>query len=452
MLMFWVGLIATTTAAQEVATPGTALSFDEAAARLAGVSDALAAADAHVRGQQDLFDATRSLRLPRLTLEARWLEFQKTLDLPVGSLAPVAAEFGLPDPLHFQKRESRFRPVLTTVLPLYTAGQIPAARSAAGAAVEEAQAGRDAAGQSQILLLAQSYFAQQLAAQALRVRLDVRSGLEQHLGDTEKLEGEGLATKAQRLQATVARDRADREYQRALSTYETVTAALARLLRSDAPVSTSTQLFVIGEPLETLAAFQRSAVERHPGLARLRAVSEQASQGVRAQQAELRPQVFLFGSYDLDRHDELLSDPDWALGVGVRYALVSGTDRARHVSAARETEAQASLSSREAENEVMIGVIRAWNDLDSARRQFLLLDSSIEQTEENVRLQQLSFREGQSTSLDVIDAQLALGGALVERAEAAYDYDVALARLLDVSGQLERYPEYLAKANRVIGP
>src|SRR5262245_56889555 len=262
-LVFLVGAIATTTA-QEVAPPAPTLSFVEAAARLAEVSDAVAAADANVRGREDLLDATRSLRLPRVTLEARWIEFEKTLALPLGSLAPVAAEFGLREPLRFRENESRLRPLLTTLLPLYTGGQIPAAQSAAGAALDEAQAGRDATAQSQILTLVQSYFGQQLAVQALRVRLDVRDGLAQHLSDAEKLEREGLATKAQRLQATVARDNAERQYQQALSDLATVTATLARLLRSDAPVSTSTKLFLIDDPVETLEAFQRSAAEQHP--------------------------------------------------------------------------------------------------------------------------------------------------------------------------------------------
>src|SRR5262245_754907 len=84
-LVFLVGAIATTTTAQEVALSGPALSFVDAAARLAEVSDAVAAADANVRGRRDLLDATRSLRLPHLTLEARWLEFEKELELPLGS-------------------------------------------------------------------------------------------------------------------------------------------------------------------------------------------------------------------------------------------------------------------------------------------------------------------------------------------------------------------------------
>jgi len=74
----------------------------------------------------------------------------------------------------------------------------------------------------------------------------------------------------------VARDRAEREYQRALSTHDTASAALARLLRSDAPLATCTQLFVIGEPLEPLEAFR--AARRNSSAARAAARRRRAGQ------------------------------------------------------------------------------------------------------------------------------------------------------------------------------
>lgn len=80
----------------------------------------------------------------------------------------------------------------------------------------------------------------------------------------------------------------------------------------------------------------------------------------------------------------------------------------------------------------------------------MLLDSSIAQAQENLRLQELAFREGQATSLDVIDARLGLGGARVERAQAAYQYDIALAQLLEVSGQMDRFEEFRRRADEVI--
>ena len=124
------------------------------------VSDALAAADAAVRNKQDLQDATRLLRLPEITGEVRRLQFQKTLTLPLGSLAPVAEAFGIDSPLSFTERDWRTRPVVTAVLPLYTGGVIPAAQRAASAAHEQANAEREAQRQSLTVQLAQAYFGQ----------------------------------------------------------------------------------------------------------------------------------------------------------------------------------------------------------------------------------------------------------------------------------------------------
>ena len=429
-----------------------ALSFGQARERLGQVSDALAASDAGVRGSRELSAAARRLRVPEVSLEARYLEFQKTLDLPLGSLAPVAEAFGIESPLRFRERDRRMRPVLTAVLPLYTGGQIPAAQAAADAAVRQAEAERTDQAQTLTSELVQAYFGQILAARVLEVRREVRDGMARHLAHAQRLEEEGFATRAQRLQATVARDAAEREHAKAVNDHAAAAEALALMLRSGGPVAPSTPLFVVSAPPEPLEAFTRTALERHPQIARMRALGDQAAEGVRVQQAALKPQVFLFGQYDLYRDDALITDTDWAVGVGLRYSLFSGQARPRRVSAARAQHEQALAGLREAENRVSIGVAQAWSAMDSARRQFLQLDTNIEHARENLRLQELSFREGQSTSLDVIDARLGLGATLVEHAQAAYEYDLALARLLEMSGQSARFGDYIRIADRQVLP
>jgi len=102
--------------------PPIALSFEQARTTLEQSSDALAAADAGVRGKLDLARATRSLRVPEVSVDVRQMEFQKTLSLPLGSLAPVAEAFGIPSPLQFRERDWRLRPVLSTVVPIYSGG------------------------------------------------------------------------------------------------------------------------------------------------------------------------------------------------------------------------------------------------------------------------------------------------------------------------------------------
>lgn len=429
-----------------------ALDFAQARQRLLQVSDALAAADANVRGKGELSQATRSLRLPDLSVEVRRMELQKSLTLPLGSLAPVAEDYGIESPLKFVDRKWYTRPVLTATMPLYSGGQIPAAQQAAAAAERQAAAERDGQAQSLATQLVQAYFGQQLAEYALAVRRDVRDGMQRHLDDAGKLEREGFATRAQRLQATVARDKAEREYRKALDDLDSARAALAVLLHQDRPARPTSRLFVSSAPAAPRPAFLAAALERHPQIQRLRAMTDQAEQGVRVQQARFKPVVYAFGQYDMNRDNALITDPDWAFGIGLKYTFLSSADRSRQISAAREQQAQAEAGLREAGNQIEIGVTQSWNALETARTQFLLLDSSIEQARENLRLQELGFREGQSTSLDVIDARLALGGAQVERAQAAYQYDLALARLLEISGQADRFDDYLRKADRTVSP
>src|SRR5690606_39525295 len=106
----------------------------------------------------DLADASRRVRLLELWLEASYMEFQTTLELPPGSLAPVAEAFGIDSPLRFRQRDWRMRPMVTAVLPLYTGGQIPAAQGAAAAAVREADAERAQQAQRLVSELVEAYF------------------------------------------------------------------------------------------------------------------------------------------------------------------------------------------------------------------------------------------------------------------------------------------------------
>ena len=79
-----------------------------------------------------------------------------------------------------------------------------------------------------------------------------------------------------------------------------------------------------------------------------------------------------------------------------------------------------------------------------------MLESALDSAKENLRLQELSFQAGQATSLDVIDASLKVGKVRIERAQAAWQFDLALMQLLDVSGQSDQFNHYLQLADKVL--
>ncbi len=429
--------------------PVVPMSFEAAAIRLGEVSDGLAASTAQVNAKQAQADAVATLRRPEVSIDVRQLEYQKSLSLSTGAAGP---SLGLPTNLDLAVGGGAFRPVVSAVMPLYSGGQIGAIQNAARAGVREAEAGVADTYQSLTLQLVQAYFGQQLAAAVLAVRTDARAGLERHFQDAQKLERQGFASRAQVLQAQVARDDAARDFQKAGNDLATATAYLANLLHSKDAVLPTTPLFVVSAPMEPLGAFVAAAESKHPQVDRLGALGDQAREGVRIQQAKQRPQIYLFGQYDLDRGEALFTEPDYIFGIGLKYTFLSSADRGQQVQAARDTQAAAEAGLRQVKVDLATATTRSYNDLDTARSQYLLLDSSLAASRENLRLQQLSFREGLATSLDVIDAQLRLSGARAQRLQAAYQFDVTLAQLLAASGQVDQFASYIARADKSIAP
>lgn len=433
------------------------LSFIEAQNRLTEVSDALASSQSQLESRQHLAKASKSLSYPEVSLDVKQLRFAKTVYIDdkvnLDGIRPlVNAVLQRDIPSKGKVQDWRTRPIVTATLPLWTGGKISAGKAAAEASVNQAEAQLSQTQQQELGQLIQAYFGQQMASHALAVRTDVREGLQQHYHRASRLESEGFATKAQMLQAKVAVDEAEREYRQALNDLQGAQTALSGLLHTTEVVMPTSPLFVWLKPLPALEQFVSAALEQHPGLLQIKAIQSQAEQKIKAEKAGWYPTVYAFGQYDLKKDDAMLTDSDWVVGVGFSYQLFSNQNRNRQIKAARSQAEQASYSLQDNQVKLRIAVESAWLAADSARQQFALLDSALESAEENLRLQELSFQAGQATSLDVIDASLKKGKVRIERAQAAWQFDLALMQLLDVSGQSAQFSHYLNQADKVLTP
>jgi outer membrane protein TolC len=432
-------------------TPGLAqdsgsLSYRAAQERYLEQSDALDAADAGVRAAAARYQATRTIGRPEVEVEAQVLDFQKTLFLPLGPLADVGAAFGLNDPLQFRIRELVRRPIITATMPLYAGGQMDAARTGAASQLAIEEAARSDTTAKGLAQMARAYFARQLADEARDVRRDVVGRMEQLVADARALEREQQIARAQRLQAEAALEQAMREYEKAEGDVAAAEIGVMGLLRLDAPAPLATPLGVRAAPLPPVEDFLGPALENHPSIRRLDASVSLAGAGVEAEASKLRPTVYALAQYNLDSQATLLTDPDFIFGVGVKYKIAGGLGRRSQLAAARDTEAQASAGAREARNQVETGVMIAHARAENARRRHALYARSIVAADEALRVARLSFRELQGTSRDVTDAELMAASARVEQALAAYEFVDALISLMEVSGQMERLPEFLEPA------
>jgi outer membrane protein TolC len=414
----------------------TSLSYDDARNILHSVSDLHKSGEAGVSRHEYEARAADSLGLPAVSVQATQIYGEKT-----GSLATPLGPIGVN--LNFDGPRSS----VDSTWSIYTGGRITATQRSLAAGVDQARAELASADEHLDLELTQVYFGQELAANIEHTRLALLQAADRHLERSKRFEQQGVIPKVERLNAQVSRDEAERELVRATRDREIAQARLQRLLHRDRPVDVSTPLFVLSNTLKPLSEWLDAAEHRNPILAAFEAKREQARQSVVIADSRWKPDVFAFGSYAMIRHYQTIIEPNWIAGIGIRLTLFSPEDRASGVSAAREGLGQVESLEAETRNQIDSAVETAYRKVEQAREQFNLLESTLSLTRENLRLRERGFEEGQATSLDVNDARNALARAETARATAAYEFVVALAALLEASGQAYSLSEYVDKAD-----
>jgi len=415
---------------------GADMSFEQARSALLAKSDKLRAAEANINRQEFEVKAVETLGYPELTLNATQVYGRKNFDLSALPIGVTAYDYNFDGP----------RSSLLMTWPIYTGGKIGAAQKLREAELTGAKAELLEAEERLDLQLVARYFGLRLAAIVEDLRQTQLEQAERQLARSRRFEAQGQISAVERLSAQVSRDEAGRDVVKARRERESAEASLARMLRQTSAPRPTTPLFVVTSPIEPLAVWLREAELRNPTLALIKSKGEAADQGVAVAKSDYLPQVFAFGQYNLITTYLTPIEPNWIAGIGVNFKLFSREDRASKVGAAQAQKAQVDALEAEAVNTIQSAVETAWLRLGQAREQFQLFDSAVELARENLRLRERAFEEGQSVTIDVNEARNSLIRAETGRAQIAYEFVVSLGALLEASGQIGRFPEFMKRA------
>jgi outer membrane protein TolC len=412
------------------------LSFEAARSVLMAKSDKLKAAEANISRQELEVKAGETLGYPELVLNATQLYGRKNFDLSALPIGVAAYDYNFDGP----------RSSLLMTWPLYTGGKIGAAHKLHEAELSGAKAELHEAEERLDFQLIGRYFGLRLATTVEGLRQTQLEQADRQLARSRRFEAQGQISAVERLSAQVSRDEVARDVVKAQRERESAEAALARMLRQASAPRPTTPLFVITSPIEPLGIWLLEAESRNPTLALIKSKGEAASQGIVVAKSEYLPTVVAFGQYNMVTRYLTPIEPNWIGGIGVNIKLFSREDRASKVGAAQAQKAQVDALEAEAVNSIQGAVEAAWLRLGQARDQFKLFDSSVVLARENLRLRERAFEEGQSVSIDVNEARNSLIRAETGRAQIAYEFVVSLGALLEASGQIGRFPEFMKRA------
>lgn len=320
------------------------------------------------------------------------------------------------------------------VVPLYRGGASSAEREGASAATAAARYQDEAVRRALEFEVTRTFFTVRKTSEFMLAAGSAVHAFESNLEIARKRHAAGTALKTEMLDVEVRLAGAREDLVRAGNANALARRSLANLLAIE------NEEIEIAELAPALSVPDAETPPQRPELAAAEQRRSAAEAAVRGARGGRRPHVDAFGRYDYDRGWEFDgSGGSYSAGVQLGWDVWDGGRTSGGVH-----EAQADLDAaleyeRKLALAVELEIARARLGLREAEQRLEVTEKATSQAAESAQLTRARFEQGLSLATQVIDAETALTGARVRRAEAEADRSIAVAALRKALGlsQLE---------------
>lgn len=263
---------------------------------------------------------------------------------------------------------------------------------------------------------------------------------QEHLSTAQRMLEVGLRSRTDVLRWEVQAANSEGQLLEAENNLKIATAALKQVMGVpyEETFSVSPLSF---EPI-ALTEDQNEQIEKtrnhHPGLKAVNASVDAQRAGVRLAWAAFQPKVNFVYQLGWEQNNTFALDSFsfWSAGVSLNLPIFHSFNNL-----ARLQENKARLKSFEARKEetlrlLTLDVIRSRLDLETALKKFYIAEKTVEQTAENLRVLDNSYKVGLAANIDVLDAQVIHTKSGTDLINARYDYWIGKARLDRAMGVL----------------
>lgn len=417
------------------AAPASGLTLDQAIARAVANEPAFAAA----RAERDVSRLERANAktafLPTATYHNQAIYTQPN-GVPTSRIGQVT---DAPSPIFIANnavREYASQGVFNETLGL---GQVAALRLAeANAARTEAEL--EVARRGLVSAVVSLYFGVGAGGGKLDIAKEALDEANRFVDITQKREAEREAAHADVLKAQLTQQQRQRELADAELTAEKARLELAVLLFPDPGTQFTLAPAAAPPVLPERATVAVLAQQNNPEV-RSAAASVQASQAeTYSSQTALLPELNLNFTYGIDATNFGVNGPDGIRNLG--YAMSAQLDipvwdwlaTERKIKIARLQEKAARTALTATQRRSLANLQEFYAEAAAASKQLASLDASVVTARESLRLTELRYINGESTVLEVVDAQSTLTAAENARIDGNTRYQLALANLQTLTG------------------
>ena len=293
-----------------------------------------------------------------------------------------------------------------------------------------------------VTAVAEAYWRLALARQLTEIRRSALALHSEHLRQAQRLEEEGMITRAERLVAEVACNQSITLLTSAENEQEVAAKSLATLLVADSLTIIPTTPLSVPHTIPAKEEFM-ALVSMAPTMNVLKKGEEVASLTLRAERSRYLPAISLIG------HQQLWSSgldknifPRTIVGVGFSWTLFDGLSREGAVKRTKSSLRTAQLSHQKTLQDLYTSIDKCYAILTTALNEYQAQKATLALAEELHRTQMRAFTEGMATSSDVVDATQRLSEVQLAQLEALYAIDTSLATLLMLTGRADSLTTY----------
>jgi outer membrane protein TolC len=317
-----------------------------------------------------------------------------------------------------------------------------AAVKVANANAARAEAELEIARRGLVATVVQLYYNVRSGAEKLAVSARALDEANRFLDVTEKREGAGEAAHADVLKARLGQQQRQRELADAELTKEKAALELGVLLFPDPATRYTVATEASPPPLPDLPEVQAAARANNPEIRSALALLQAGQAETQKAWAGLTPDLSLNYSYGIDAPQFASHGPDGVLNRG--YSTSATLDipiwdwltSERKLKEARIRAEANKVALTAAQRRLLADLTEFYNEAQVAQKQLASLDASVTDARESLRLTTLRYTNGESTVLEVVDAQSTLVVAENAQADGAVRYHMALAQLGTLTGRL----------------
>jgi len=419
------------------------MSIQEAWLSVSAKNEGVKASSSDVTRAELKKSSAESMYLPSVSFTGTYTHLSEAVNVDTTDVAVALASLPLPLPFPSQidlTEQDVFLADLHLLWPLYVGGRIDAVQEIYTAQLHESKALKEMKKDAEFLKLVKYYYGVVVSESLYKTRLQAQKALQLHYKNAQKLKEQGQIANIELLNAEVKLDGAKIQTTKAKHKFEVAKSALFALTKLQSQVDS--KLFV-NEMMRDEDYYKRETEENYAGLKILDAKASQSASLLKIKEASWMPEIAAFANYNLYKDNSAIMStlPTWFAGVVVKINLLQRKDRNQEIQAAQLLHDKVKYLKLEAIDNLALLVAKTYKEMMSDKEEFNALNSSLKLANENFRLRSIAFREGLSTSVELVDAQMFLLGAQTKRLNAAYNFVKKVSQLAVLSGQRELFFE-----------